>query len=326
LINSNQGSHLLMNILKGMESMFTDYDVVIIGSGCAGLAAGIYTSRAGLSTVVMEKEAMGGEAVNRQLIENYPGFTKGIMGPDLATAMLEQAMNFGVDAIASEVTGIQDKGSFKTVETADGVYTCNGIIVASGSLPRKLNIPGEKELMGKGVFYCATCDGPLSAGKPVVVAGAGDSGITEAIYLEQLGCKVTVVEFMEQPKASRVLLDRAEENPNIEIICNAKIEAIVGEEWVTGVDIEDRATGEKTRLDVAGIYVRIGLIPNTEFLKDTLTLSQTGQIPVNESMATEIPGVYAAGDVREYSPAQMATAVGDGVTAAISVGRYIASL
>ncbi|MDD2504433.1 MAG: FAD-dependent oxidoreductase, partial [Clostridia bacterium] len=208
----------------------------------------------------------------------------------------------------------------------DGVYTCKGIIIASGSLPRKLNIPGEAELLSKGVFYCATCDGPLSAGKPVVVAGAGDSGITESIYLEQLGCKVTVVEFMEKPKASKVLLDRVEDNPNIEIICNAKIEAIVGDEWVKGVDIENRSTGEKTRLDVSGIYIRIGLLPNTGFLKNTLKLTQVGQIPVNESMATEIPGIYAAGDVREFSPAQMATAVGDGVTSAIALGRYITSL
>ena len=306
--------------------MFTDYDVIIIGSGCAGLAAGIYTSRAGLNTGILEKETMGGEMMSRQLIENYPGFAEGIMGPDLATAMLEQAGNAGAEVETGEVEGIEEKKGYLVVKTDDGSLTCKGVIIASGSHPRLLNVPGEKELAHKGVFYCATCDGALCAGKSVVVAGAGDSGITEALYLERLGCKVTVVELMAQPKASRVLLDRAEENPNIEVICGTKIEGIVGDDWVTGVEVSDVATGEKRMLDVQGIYVRIGLVPNTQFLQGTLELTPAGQVPVNEPMATAIPGVYAAGDIRTNSPAQMATAVGDGVTAAMALGRYITSL
>jgi len=306
--------------------MFTDYDVIIIGSGCAGLAAGIYTSRAGLNTGILEKETMGGEMMSRQLIENYPGFAEGIMGPDLATAMLEQAGNAGAEVETGEVEGIEEKKGYLVVKTDDGSLTCKGVIIASGSHPRLLNVPGEKELAHKGVFYCATCDGALCAGKSVVVAGAGDSGITEALYLERLGCKVTVVELMAQPKASRVLLDRAEENPNIEVICGTKIEGIVGDDWVTSVEVSDVATGEKRTLDVQGIYVRIGLVPNTQFLQGTLELTPAGQVPVNEQMATAIPGVYAAGDIRTNSPAQMATAVGDGVIAAMALGRYIASL
>ena len=306
--------------------MFTDYDVIIIGSGCAGLAAGIYTSRAGLNTGILEKETMGGEMMSRQLIENYPGFAEGIMGPDLATAMLEQAGNAGAEVETGEVEGIEEKKGYLVVKTDDGSLTCKGVIIASGSHPRLLNVPGEKELAHKGVFYCATCDGALCAGKSVVVAGAGDSGITEALYLERLGCKVTVVELMAQPKASRVLLDRAEENPNIEVICGTKVEGLVGDDWVTGVEVSDVATGEKRMLDVQGIYVRIGLVPNTQFLQGTLELTPAGQVPVNEQMATAIPGVYAAGDIRTNSPAQMATAVGDGVTAAMALGRYITSL
>ena len=306
--------------------MFTDYDVIIIGSGCAGLAAGIYTSRAGLNTGILEKETMGGEMMSRQLIENYPGFAEGIMGPDLATAMLEQAGNAGAEVETGEVEGIEEKKGYLVVKTDDGSLTCKGVIIASGSHPRLLNVPGEKELAHKGVFYCATCDGALCAGKSVVVAGAGDSGITEALYLERLGCKVTVVELMAHPKASRVLLDRAEENPNIEVIRGTKIEGIVGDDWVTGVEVSDVATGEKRTLDVQGIYVRIGLVPNTQFLQGTLELTPAGQVPVNEQMATAIPGVYAAGDIRTNSPAQMATAVGDGVTAAMALGRYITSL
>lgn len=306
--------------------MYTDYDVVIIGSGCAGLAASIYTSRAGLQTVVLEHKTMGGEAASRQLVENYPGFANGIMGPELATAMLEQASNAGAEVEMGDVSQIQDKGNYKIVKTDSGTMTCKGVIIASGSLPRKLGVPGEEELTGKGVFYCETCDGPLCAGKPVVVAGAGDSGLTAALYMVKLGCTVTVVEFLEAPKASKVLLDRAEETGKVEIICNASIESIVGDDWVTGVNIVDRASGEKRCLDVQGIYVRVGLLPNTKFLEGTLTLARGGVIPVGVDMNTEIPGVYAAGDVRENSPRQMSTAVGDGVTAAMALGRYISAL
>lgn len=306
--------------------MYTDFDVIIIGSGCAGLAAGIYTSRAGLRTMIMEKETMGGEMMNRQLIENYPGFAEGVMGPDLGSAMLEQATNAGAEVETGEVVSIKDKNGVKMVKTEEETLTCQGVIIASGSHPRLLNVPGEQKLSAKGVFYCATCDGAQVAGKSVVIAGAGDSGITEALYLERLGCKVTVVELMPTPKASKVLLDRAEENPNIEVICGTRIEAVTGSDWVTGVEVSDAESGEKRVLDVQGIFVRIGLIPNTQFLQDTLELAPGGQVPVNENMATTIPGIYAAGDVRTYTPAQMATAVGDGVTAAMALGRYIDSL
>lgn len=306
--------------------MFTDYDVIIIGSGCAGLAAGIYTSRSGFETMIIEKAAMGGEMMNRQLIENYPGFAEGVMGPDLASAMLEQAGNAGAEVENGEVIGIQDKGNYKIVKTTDGSYTCKGVIVTSGSHPRLLNIPGEKELSGKGVFYCETCDGPLCAGKSVVVAGAGDSGLTAALYLEKLGCRVTIVEFMEKPKASQVLLDRAEENPNIELIVNTQIQEIHGDEWVNGVTVCDRTSGEQRILEAEGIYVRVGLLSNTDFLKGSLELTPTGQVPVDAWMATSVPGLYAAGDIRQNSPAQMATAVGDGVTAAMGLGRYLNSL
>ena len=306
--------------------MFTDYDVIIIGSGCAGLAAGIYSARGGYETCILEKEAMGGEMMSRQLIENYPGFAEGIMGPDLASAMLEQASNAGAECEIGEVVSIQDKGSYKIVKTTDGSYTCKGIILASGSHPRLLNVPGEKELFAKGVFYCATCDGAQCAGKPVVVAGAGDSGITEALLLEKLGCTVTVVEFMETPKASQVMLDRAEENPNIEVICNTKIVGIQGEDWVTGVEVEDRATGEKRVIPVEGIYVRIGLLPNTKYAEGLLEMAPSGHVVVDGNMKTSVDGIYAAGDIRTASPAQMATAVGDGVVAYMNLNRYLSTL
>jgi len=307
--------------------MYTEFDVIIVGSGAAGLTAGIYTSRAGLDTLVLESKTMGGETFNRQLIENYPGFANGIMGPELANAMLEQASNAGAEIEPGEVLGFQSKNGYLIVKTSEGNKTCKGIIIASGALQRKLGVPGEKELDGKGVFYCETCDGPLCAGKRVVVAGGGNSGITAALHLVSLGCAVTVVEFMDTlTAASRVLLDRAEENPGIEMICNTKINAIVGNEWVTGVDIEDRATGELRRLDVQGIYTRIGLDPNTKFVEGILELNRRGEIRVNEKMETAIPGVFAAGIVREFSQGQISTSVGDGATAAMICCNYIAAL
>jgi thioredoxin reductase (NADPH) len=306
--------------------MNTDYDVIIIGSGCAGLAAGLYTSRSGLRTLILEKETMGGELMNRQLIENYPGFGSGVQGPELGSAMLEQAMNFGVEIEFGEATGLESKAGYKIVRTPDRNRTCKGVIIASGAHPRKLQVPGEEEFAGRGVFYCATCDGPQYAGKAVAIAGAGDSGVDEGLFLQRLGCKVTILELLPQPKASKVLLDRACSNPNIAIKCGTRIERIVGEDQVTGIEIQDVATGAGSRLAVEGILVRIGLLPNTQFLKDVLPLGPTGQIPVNDSMESCIPGIFAAGDVRQQSPMQMATAVGDGVTAAMALGRYIQSL
>lgn len=306
--------------------MNTDYDVIIIGSGCAGLAAGLYTSRAGFRTLILEKETMGGELMNRELIENYPGFGTGVQGPELGSAMLEQVMSFGAEIEFGEVTGIEVTPKYKVVRSDGQNRTCKGVIIASGALPRKLQVPGENELAGRGVFYCATCDGPEFAGKAVAIAGAGDSGVTEGLFLERLGCKVTIIEILPQSKASKILLDRACSNPNIVIKCGTKIETIVGGERVTAVEIQDVATGAKSRLAVEGVLVRIGLMPNTQFLKDAFPLGPNGQVSVNVNMETAIPGILAAGDVRQHSPMQMATAVGDGVTAAMALGRYIESL
>jgi len=306
--------------------MSIDYDVIIIGSGCAGLAAGLYTSRAGFSTLILEKEMMGGELMNRQLIENYLGFADGVQGPELGSAMVEQAMNTGVDFEIGVVTGIENRTGYKVVRTDSQNYTCKGIILATGAHPRKLGVPGEEEYAERGVFYCATCDGPEFAGKAVAVAGAGDSGVDDGLNLQSLGCKVTIVEILPQSKATKVLLDRVYANPNMEIKLGTKIEAVIGDEKVTGIEIQDVATGEKSCLAVEGLLVCIGLVPNTQFLQDLIELTSMGQIPVNEKMETSIPGIYAAGDIRENSPMQFATAVGDGVTAAMALGQYLRSL
>lgn len=303
--------------------MYTDYDVIIVGSGVAGLAAGIYVSRAGLDAVIMEKKGMGGELMNRQLIENYPGFAEGIQGPELAGAMLAQAENAGAEFMECEVQKVKCKNKVYTVYTKEGIYTSKAVIAATGSHPKRLNVPGENKLSGKGVFYCATCDGPLLAGKTVVVAGAGDSGVTEALHLVKLGCKIIILEFMDAPKASSVLLKRAEDNPDIQIICGARITEIRGDEWVNGVVYEERETGRILELAAEGILVRIGIVPNTEFLKGTVKLSETGLVSVTEQMDSSEEGIFAAGDIRMYSPAQLGTAAGDGITAAMAAVRYV---
>lgn len=305
--------------------MYTDHDVIILGSGCAGLTAAIYTGRAGLDTLVLESKIMGGEMVNRQMIENYPGFGHGVIGTELSQQMLEQAETFGAAFENGEAVEIRDKGKFKIVKTEDESMTCKAIIIATGCHPRLLNVPGEKELAGKGVFYCATCDGAQCAGKPVVVSGGGSSSLTEALYLAQLGCKVTIV-CRSKPRAEQILQDRVEENENIELLCNTDITEILGSDWVSGVKIRDKESGEEKTLDVQGIFIRIGLIANTGFLEDTIDLTSAGQIPVNVRMETELPGVYAAGDIRIDSPKQMATAVGDGATAAMACCEYINTL
>jgi thioredoxin reductase (NADPH) len=305
--------------------MNTDYDVIIIGSGPAGLAAGLYTSRARLRTLILEKEIMGGELMNRDLIENYPGFSNGVQGPELGSGMLQQIMNFGAEIELGEATAIEIESDYKIVKTAEQNRTCKGLIIATGAHPKKLNVPGEEEFADKGVFYCATCDGPQFADKIVAVAGAGDSGITEGLYLTRMVARAVVIEILPQPKAIKVLLERAFSNPKMEIKCGTKIETIVGDEGVRALELQDIATAAKSRLPVDGILVHIGVQPNTQFLSGILPLDSKGQIQVNENMETHIPGIFAAGDVRQHSPMQIATAVGDGVNAAMSLGRYLES-
>jgi thioredoxin reductase (NADPH) len=304
----------------------TDYDVIIIGSGPAGIAAGLYTSRARLKTLILEKEMMGGELMNRDLIENYPGFSEGVAGPDLGSAMLQQIMNFGAEIELAEVTDLEVESGVKIVKTEGQNRTCKSLIIASGARPRKLGVPGEAEFTSKGVIYCATCDGPQFMNKTVAVAGAGDSGITEGLFLTRIATKVLVIEILAQPKATKVLLERASSNPKIEIRCGTRIEAITGNDHVRALELQDMVSGTKSRLEVEGILVHIGVQPNTQFTGGLLSLDTRGQIPVNENMETAIAGIFAAGDVRQSSPMQIGTAVGDGVNAAMSAGRYLSSL
>ena len=303
--------------------MDTTYEVIIVGGGPAGLTAALYTSRAKLSTMIIEQESVGGELMNRDQIENYPGYPDGILGPDLGSNMMTQAMNHGAEIEVSEVEGIEIDGVYKVVKTAEGHYRAKAVILASGAHPRKLGIPGEEEFIDNGVFYCATCDGPRFAGKTVAVAGSGDSGLTEALFLARFVSKVVVFELLPYVTANKTLQERAFANPKITARCGYRIEAIRGDDEVKELELLEAQTGQKSTMEADGILVHVGLEPNTDYLKRSLTLSANGQVPINEIMETEITGVFAAGDIRHNSPMQISTAIGDGAAAALSLGKYL---
>jgi thioredoxin reductase (NADPH) len=299
------------------------YDAIIIGGGPAGLAAAIYTSRSRLRTLILERETPGGDLMNIDLIENYPGFQDGVNGADLGSQMITQATKFGAELQFAEVEKIIPGTNEKILQTSGGEFHAKAVIIASGSHSRKLGVPGEVELTNKGVFYCATCDGPRFVGKVVAVAGGGDSGVTEALFMSGFVSKIIIIEIMPQMLATKMLQERVLANPKIEVRCGMKIEAICGSDKLEFLELADVKTGQKSTLKVDGLLVRVGLIPNTVFLKGTLLLNPIGQVMVNAQMETEIPGIYAAGDVRDNSPMQIVTAVSDGATAAMRSLKYL---
>jgi len=302
--------------------MVAQYDVVIIGSGPSGLAAGLYAARSRVRTLILERETPGGELMTLDLIENYPGYPDGILGPYLGSNMIMQAKKFGMEFRLVDVERIIPGTNNKLVRTSEGDVNTKTIIVASGSHPKKIGVPSEEELINKGVFYCATCDGPRFANKLVAVAGGGDSGLTEALFLTRFVSKCIVIELMPQLKANKALQETVLRNPKIEVMCGVKIESICGNNQLEFLELSDEKTGKKSQLKVDGLLVRIGLLANTAFLKDTLTMNSVGQVMVNAQMETEIPGIFAAGDVRNNSPMQIVTAVADGATAAINLLKY----
>ena len=299
------------------------YDAIIVGSGPAGLTAGLYTSRAGLQTLIIEKATLGGELMDRDLIENYPGYPVGVLGPELGTSMAKQAMKYGAEIEFGEAEKVEIQDDYRVVKTSQGDYRGRAIIIAGGAHPKKLGVPGEEELADKGVFYCATCDGPGFTEKAVAVAGGGDSGLTEALFLARMASKVIVVEVLPRLTATKILQERGSANHKIETKCGLEIETIRGDEHVEALDVRDVQTGQRSVLQVDGILVRVGIEANTAYLKGSVPLDERGQIFVNETMETEIAGIFAAGDIRHNSPWQISTAVGDGATAALSLGDYL---
>ena len=303
--------------------MKNKYEVVIIGGGPAGLSAGIYTARARLSSLLIEKGIIGGQIVNAESVENYPGFPEGISGYDLAELMHQQAQKLGLETLTTEVTGIELKGKQKIVQTSEGSFAAKAMIIASGSEWNKLDIPGEKEFTGRGVSYCAICDGAFFSKQPVAVVGGGNAAITEALSLTNFASKVTVIHRRQELRATRILQEKAFATPKIEFIWDTVVEEIEGEDVVKRLKLSNVTNGAKSSIDVAGIFVAIGFKPNTDYLKSILALDATGHITTNERMETEIPGIFAAGDVRANSIRQVVSAVGDGATAAIYAERFI---
>jgi thioredoxin reductase (NADPH) len=301
-----------------------DCDAVIIGGGPAGLTAGLYLSRANLRTILLDKEGFGGYIKNIELVENYPGFSEGVSGAQLGAEMASQATKYGLQLKSAEVTGIELFSSSRWVTCDNGMgYTTGVIIIAGGSKLKKLGIPGEEKLEGKGVFSCALCDGGEFIDRVVAVFGGGDAGVTEALYMSKLASKVILIELLPELTATAVLQDRARNNPKLEIRCGMKAESIIGDNRVEAVELSDTITGQKETIKVDGVLVHTGLDPNTDYLDGIVPLDDHGQVIVNRSMETEAPYVLAAGDIRSDSPRQIVSAVGDGAIAAISAQRLL---
>ena len=300
-----------------------EYEIVIIGGGPAGLTAGIYTTRARLNSLLIEKELFGGLITYAGQVENFPGFPEGISGSDLGESIHRQATKYGLETITAEVTGIKLNGEQKVITTTNDDFIAKAVIIASGSERQKLGIPGEKEFTGKGVSYCATCDACFFNEQPVAVVGGSNAALNAAFEIVKFASRVIVIHRRDQLRATRILQEKAFSEPKIELLWNTVVDEIEGKDTVKKLKLHNVVTGEKSTLEVAGVFVSVGLKPNTDFVKSLLPLDETGHITTNERMETEIPGIFAAGDIRHDSIRQAIAAAGDGATAAIYVERFI---
>jgi thioredoxin reductase (NADPH) len=302
-----------------------DYDLIIAGGGPAGLTAGLYAARAMLRTLLLEKMAPGGQAATTFHIENYPGFAEGISGPDLAQAMENQAKKFGLAVTYGEVKKMSFREPLWEVETEDKKLLAKALIVASGVEPRKLGIPGEETLRGRGVSYCATCDGPFFKDQEIGVVGGGDSAVEEALYLTRFATKIYLVHRRNALRAEKIIQERAFQNPKIEILWDTVVTKVLGDSGVEGLELQNVKTKNLRTLKVGGVFFYVGWLSNTEFLKGIVNLDEQGFVLTDDQMATSAPGVFAAGDVRKKLLRQVATAVGDGAMAAFAAGQYVES-
>jgi thioredoxin reductase (NADPH) len=304
------------------------YDVVIVGAGPAGLTAGIYASRGRLKTAVLERNMAGGQIALTDLVENYPGFPEGISGFDLSQKMKEQAEKFGAEM--REIEGVAElrrdpEGHYIVLTDREEILT-RSVILAPGVEPRRSGIPGEAEFIGRGVSWCATCDGALYRGKTVAVIGGGDSAVEEGMFLTKFADKVYLVHRRNELRAAPIAQERAFANPKMEFVWDSVPRQIDGTEMVEALEVENVKNGEGRSLPVNGVFMYIGQIPNTAFLKDTVKLDDYGYIVTDELLRTELPGVFACGDARANPLKQIAMAVGEGALAAVQAGRYLDEL
>jgi len=301
------------------------YEVVIIGGGPAGLTAGIYVARSRLQAVLLEAAFPGGNAALTDQIDNYPGFPFGVSGPELADRFRQQAERFGLKIKTTEAKRVTVEGDLKKIETDQGSFLADVVIIAAGVRRRELEAPGERELVGKGVSYCATCDGPFFENRTVAVVGGGDSAVEEALYLAGLADKVYLIHRRDTLRANRMAQEKLFANKKIELKLNRVVEALEGQKSLKALQLRDAVTGNLERLEVDGVFVSIGMKPAADFLGNLVEL-RDGYILTDENMRTSVPGVLAAGDIRYKEYRQIATAVGDGAIAGMEAVRLVEKL
>jgi thioredoxin reductase (NADPH) len=300
-----------------------DYDLVIIGGGPAGLTAGLYAARARLNVILIEKIVPGGQVIISDLIENYPGFPEGISGPDLVQRMTDQVKRFDLNIENNEVIAIDLSNPVKKITLNDRTITTHTIIIATGASPKKLDVPGEDTFFGKGISSCATCDGPFFKDSVVAAVGGGDTAVQESLFLTKFVKKLYLVHRRDRLRAEAILQERALASDKIEFIWNSVLTGINGLSHVENISVQNVKTGDITELSVDGCFIWVGILPNTQFLKDAVKLDEQGFIIADLNMKTSVPGVFTAGDVRTTTLRQISTAVGDAAIAAFSAEQYI---
>jgi thioredoxin reductase (NADPH) len=308
---------------EGIETSMREIDLVVVGAGVAGLTAAMFAARYGLAVVVVDQIGVGGQIINAERIENFPGFPNALGGHELGPLLHEQAEAAGAEFMLDTVEGIEPGEAHHIVRGAGENLRARAVIIAAGSVPRPLGIAGEEKLVGRGVSHCAACDGAFFKGHEVCVVGGGDSALDEALLLTEHASRVTILHRGERLDAQKKLRDEASAHGKVEIALNTTVEEIVGEDAVTGVRVRDAKTGSTRLQPVKGVFVYVGLEPNTAFLRGVLALDATGHIETDINMRTSVAGIFAAGDIRKHSVAQLAAAAGDGATAAISAFRYL---
>ena len=299
-----------------------EYDIAIVGAGPAGLSAALYAARARRHTLIIERKVTGGQIALTAEVENYPGYDN-INGFDLAEKMHKQAEKYGAETAYADVTAVEQDGDMHVVRTSEGDYRAKAVIITGGADYNKLGVPGEERLTGYGVSYCATCDAAFFKDEVVAVVGGGDAAMDEGLFVARYASKVYIIHRREELRASAILQERAFAEPKIEFIWNTVVEEIAGDAAVKTAKLKNVVTGERRDLDVAAVFVFIGLTPNTAYLRGKLRMDEGGHIFVNEWMETDIPGLFAAGDIRAHSARQVVSSAGDGATAAIRADHYI---